>query len=114
LIIYRNKKQEEKSLNKQRENISINDILYKKPIPYSIGGEIKILYKNQKLLSFWEKLCFYRFIPNKAKRNFIFYTNRVFDRMLSIEYILDTFSFVENVKNSNLNLNIKSILDHSS
>jgi len=111
LINYRkNNRGEKLALKKETKNTQ--EYLHKTYINKS-KTEIKIIHKNTLFFNFCEKLCFYKFIRNEAKRNFISYTHKLFDRMLSIEYILKTFNTVENLKTLNPNSNLKSIMELS-
>ncbi len=111
MIKYRDKKGDEKFVNRDKENKIINgENKTNRNIPSNKRSDLQskkidIRHKSIKLLSFWEKLCILNFIPNRAKRNFMVYTNKIFDSMLSIEYILKSFYFQENWKSENAHIN---------
>ena len=54
-------------------------------------------------MNFFDKVCFNCCIFKKDKRKFVHIANEIIDKNLSVEFILSSFSKIENIKNLMLN-----------
>ena len=64
----------------------------------NIEPKIKKLISPHKYFSFWDTVCFTRFIYNQKKRNFITIISQVIDNKLSVEYLLKLSNKFETLK----------------